>query len=94
MAYTSASSATTLPGPATYADPGLGRFGGITLRTLTTGGRTYPAGCLLSPELVMSFRPANRAALQSRGVILLFERELPPEVREKLEARDREIARQ
>jgi hypothetical protein len=93
MKHTSAESATVLPSAASSADPSLGAHGGVTLKPLRTNGRVYPAGVLLSAQLVMSFRPANRAALVANGTLLLFERELPPEVLAKLKARDAEITR-
>jgi hypothetical protein len=54
------------------ADPTLGQHGAIVLREMNTGGRVYEAGSFIPGDIVLSWRPANRAALQQqRRVVYL-----------------------
>jgi hypothetical protein len=45
-------------------DETLGQYGAVTLRELNTGGKNYPAGSLVPAEVVMQWKPQNRAILQ------------------------------
>lgn len=60
------------PSAPAAADPLLGQHGGIVLRELTTRGVVYPAGTILGPEVTMSWRPGNRAALQRQRRVLFL----------------------
>lgn len=58
--------------PADAGDPMLGQHGALCLRELSTGGKIYSAGAIIGPEIVLSWRPANRLALQRQRRVVFF----------------------
>jgi hypothetical protein len=66
-------------------DPSLGRFGGIVLESLSTGGATYPEGTHLSADQCLSWRLPNRRALASMGRVRFYSEPQAPDVSTLLE---------
>ena len=62
------------PAPADAADSTLGEHGCVVLRELTTGGRVYPAGSIIPGDIVLTWKPANRAALKRQRRVAFFKK--------------------
>jgi hypothetical protein len=67
-------------GAADAPDSMLGQFGAVALRELNTGGRVYAAGSIILADVVMSWRPKNRAALQRQRRVAFFTRPVSDKV--------------